>query len=294
LVIALCGTYSFTAAIGASAGQRLKSAAAQTDSDGARKRLRAAYDDANAELKNLAPTSSVAELDAKIVALKQTPGANNCTKIDGPISKRVCLEASALEVERARSKRRQELQTAMAEASSHLSQLGPAKLANTDAAAIQSYLEVAGVKISVDALNRWLALLAVALVEFGGGLAFALASILRERVAIPAVQIEAPSNPPKAKAVDTDEKAKKIEAKPSLKLVSSRKTPRKSARADFGERMLALVKERGGELYAGHRPLAKALGCSTANVGKVLRSLSDAGHVTVQATKMGTVVRLAA
>jgi DNA-binding transcriptional regulator YhcF (GntR family) len=55
-----------------------------------------------------------------------------------------------------------------------------------------------------------------------------------------------------------------------------------------------LLNERGGELYSGHRALGRALGCSPAHVGNVLRELANAGSVTVQATKMGTVVRLAA
>lgn len=62
----------------------------------------------------------------------------------------------------------------------------------------------------------------------------------------------------------------------------------------FGGRLMVLLKDRGGELYSGHRALGRALGCSAGHVGNVLRELSGSGLVTVQATKMGTVVRLAA
>lgn len=295
LAIALCGSYSFNAAIGASAGQRMNAAAVQSDDTGTRTRLETVYKTAKDELGSLPTSMATVELDAKIAALKLTPGANSCEKIDGPVSKKVCPEVVALEVEKARAAHREELQTTMADATRELKKIGPAKVANTDAAAISGYLALAGITVSTEAINRWLALLAVALVEFGGGLAFALASILREPVSAPAIANEAPSNPPKTKTVDTEERPKQIAVRPALKLVSNRKTPRKTvSHANFGDRMLALVKERGGELYAGHRPLAKALGCSSAHVANVLRDLSDAGHVTVQATKTGTVVRLAA
>ncbi|MBA2125869.1 hypothetical protein DLM45_06485 [Hyphomicrobium methylovorum] len=134
LAIALCGSYSFSAAIGASAGQRLSAQATQTDTEGTRVRLQTAYKTAQDALQALpASTATVAELDVKIAALRQTPGANNCEKIDGPISKRVCPEAAGLQVDRAKESHREELQAVMADASRDLATLGPAKPANTDA-----------------------------------------------------------------------------------------------------------------------------------------------------------------
>ena len=56
----------------------------------------------------------------------------------------------------------------------------------------------------------------------------------------------------------------------------------------FSGRLLMLLNERGGDVF-GHRALGRALGCSRAHVGNVLRELANAGSVTVQATKMGTV-----
>lgn len=297
LAIALCGSYSFTCAIGASAGQRLSAQATQTDTEGTRVRLQTAYKTAQDALQALpAFTATVAELDAKITALRQTPGANNCEKIDGPISKRVCPEAAALEVERARATRREALQTTMAEASSDLATLGPAKPANTDAAAISGYLAVAGVQLSTDALNRWLALLAVALVEFGGGLAFALSSVLREPFPTAlAERTEANvSTPTKLQAVDTAPDVKEMDARTAPLPVSNGTPPKLVVPDSFSGRLLELVRGQGGELYSGHRALGRALGCSAGHVGNLLRDLTNAGAVTVQATKMGTVVRLAA
>lgn len=135
----------------------------------------------------------------------------------------------------------------------------------------------------------------MALVEFGGGLAFAQSSVLREpfpTALAEHTEANVPT-PTKLQAVDTAPDAE-IEVRPPLKLVSNT-TPQKLTVANtFSGRLLELVKDRGGELYSGHRALGRALGCSAGHVGNVLRDLTNAGAVTVQATKMGTVIRLAA
>lgn len=201
-----------------------------------------------------------------------------------------------VEVERAKSARREELQATMADANRDLAKLGPAKVANTDASTISVYLKVAGVDLSTDALNRWLALLAVALVEFGGGLAFALSSVLREPVAMALAEHidDQVSKPAQSPVVDTVENGPKILDGYDQPDVSNSAPPKMVVPDTFAGRLMVLLKDRGGELYSGHRALGRALGCSAGHVGNVLRELAGAGHVTVQATKMGTVVRLAA
>lgn len=192
--------------------------------------------------------------------------------------------------------RRKELQATMASASRDLAKLGPAKVANTDASAISNYLEVAGVQVSTDAINRWLALLAVALVEFGGGLAFAVSSVLRDPVQVEQIErVDGQvSNATKSLGVDTVE-VSPITLDEGNQPDVSNPAPTKMVVPDtFGGRLMVLLNDRSGELYSGHRALGRALGCSAGHVGNVLRDLASAGHVTVQATKMGTVVRLAA
>lgn len=294
--IGLTGSYSFSAAIGASAGQRISAQVSQDDTDGTRARLQTAYQTAKDELGHLQTVSATtAELDAKIAALKQTPGANGCSKIDGPISKRVCPEATGLEVDKARAARREELQATMANTDDGLKKLGPVKPANTDAVAISGYLGMAGINAPTDALNRWLALLAVAVVELGAGLAFALSSILREPLTATATtKPKDRASSPVPQLVEGQEVETKRTAAPKLKVVSNRTSQKRAVDKSFGGRLLKMVGERGGELYSGHRSLAKALGCSTGHVANVLRELSSAGRVTVEATKMGTVIRLAA
>lgn len=184
----------------------------------------------------------------------------------------------------------------MAEATRDLKKLGTPKVANTDASAISGYLKVAGVELSTDALNRWLALLAVALVEFGGGLAFAVSSVLRDPIQAGATERteHQVSNPAKSPVVDAVENGPKTLGGLDQPDVPNTGPTKMVVPDTFGGRLMVLLKDRGGELYSGHRALGRALGCSAGHVGNVLRELSGAGHVTVQATKMGTVIRLAA
>jgi biotin operon repressor len=297
LAIGLCGAYSFSAAIGASAGQRITAQVTQTDTDGTKARLQKAYETASSELQGLPPSSgTTGELDAKIAVLKQTPGANDCAKIDGPVSKKVCPEAAALEVEGARSARREELQTTMANATRDLAQLGSPKVANTDASAISAYLALAGIDVSTDALNRCLALLAVALVEFGGGLSFAVSTVLKYQAAdarIEHLEANVP-NRPQIHVADTVEEADEISVRLGVHPVSTSTPLKLVVPENYSGRLLMMLKERGGEVYSGHRALGRALGCSSAHVGNVLKELASSGRVTVNATKNGTVVRLAA
>jgi hypothetical protein len=138
--------------------------------------------------------------------------------------------------------------------------------------------------------------LAVALAEIGGGLALAVSSVLREPVrASPvehaetkvctAVQLTTPA------AFETPEQTLTSEG---MTDVSNPVLAKMVIPDTFAGRLMAQLNDRGGEVYSGHRALGRALGCSAGHIGNVLRELAAAGHVTVQATKMGTVVRLAA
>ena len=129
--------------------------------------------------------------------------------------------------------------------------------------------------------------MAVALVEFGGGLAFAVSTVLRDPVQVePSERVgDQVSNGIQSVLVDTVENGPKTldeENQPDV----SNPAPAKMVVPDtFSGRLMVLLKDRGGDLYSGHRALGRALGCSAGHVGNVLRDLASAGHVTVQATK---------
>ncbi|MGE0056005.1 MAG: helix-turn-helix transcriptional regulator [Hyphomicrobium sp.] len=302
LAFCLCGSYSLTAAIGASAGYRMTAQSEQDTQSGKRQRLERSYAAANSELAKLASARPVGELSARISALKMTPGANGCTKEpDGPISRKVCKEVADLEIEHARAQRRGKLEVQAADASAELSHLGSSKVANTDATALSGYLAVAGVPLSVDALNRWLALLAVALVEFGGGIAFALAQLLRvERQdasqtpprpsfrATSRYSLEhmehglAPSEPD---STDFLELAKQSEG-------GTADVPKLVIADDLPGRVVELVRSHGTQLMGSHRTFATALGCSHTQVARVLSDLEAAGTISLTKGKSGTVIQL--
>ena len=58
------------------------------------------------------------------------------------------------------------------------------------------------------------------------------------------------------------------------------------------ERLVELVRDRGGEVLGSQRTIAKAIGTFHTHVNRVLHDLETAGRVTLMATGRGTRVRL--
>jgi hypothetical protein len=74
--------------------------------------------------------------------------------------------------------RRERLQATMDKAAADLTAGKPSKQANRDAAALVGYLAVVGVDATPDTINKWLVILAVLVVEMGGGLSLAIGMAL--------------------------------------------------------------------------------------------------------------------
>jgi hypothetical protein len=68
--------------------------------------------------------------------------------------------------------------TALERAAAELARIQPARVANSDAKALTRYLGALGVEVSPDRLNDLLVLLAVVMIEFGGGLALTIGMAL--------------------------------------------------------------------------------------------------------------------
>src|SRR6476661_2252225 len=64
--------------------------------------------------------------------------------------------------------------------SCHLAKTGSAKVANADAVALAAYLQAIGLNIDADWVNKLLVLLAVLVIECGGGLALAIGMALSD------------------------------------------------------------------------------------------------------------------
>jgi len=293
VAIVLFGAFSLSGALGSFFGGRAASQVEQTTAEGTRARLEQSYTAAKAELASMASARPAAELEALVAKLKATPGANGCTKEpDGPISRKVCSEAVAVAVELGRAQRRAELEGFMASASRNLSKIGAPKVVNADAIALSTFADKIGVVVTPEQLNPWLALLAVALVEFGGGICFALAGVFSP-----------PAGSSSASHIARVEHAPAVEeaAEPEIQAVSEGATggtttlPKLTLRDDdVSTRLMAMVQCHGIQLLGSTRTFGKALGVSHTQVGRVLDELEQAGRVTVVRGKSGTVVRLVA
>ena len=62
---------------------------------------------------------------------------------------------------------------------------------------------------------------------------------------------------------------------------------------DPAERLLAMLHERGGEIFGAQRTIGKALGISAAQTNRVLHDLAASGRIAVITARNGTRVKLA-
>lgn len=281
--------------------------------------LQALIQTASDELAALAPARPPAELTALIEGVKLNPRSADCVAIGGSIKMR-CPKLAEWRAEKARAEQRQKLSANMEnwtdekaraeqrqklkadldKASADLAELPAAKLANSDAVALASYLSALGVETTADRVNKLLVLLAVLVIECGGGLAMAVGMSLTapERSGtplrdqrpdkagdIPRTASQAPAAPPMAPGGT----AVALPVRPAVL------PPARDQSAPCGtseKRFLELLRDRGGHLLAGQRTLADALGISKTQVNRLLRNLSDAGRVAVNPGHRGTAIRL--
>lgn len=299
----LFGSFSLSGALGSAFGSRVTSHAVQTTKDGTRARLQRSYDAAQTELQATAPARPTAELEALLTKLKATSGANGCVGTpDGPISRKACGEAATLAIELGRSKRRAELEAQSKEATAALNKIEPPKFANADAIALSSFAEKIGIIVTPEALNPWLALLAVALVEFGGGTCFAVAGVFGAAQSIAPVTTASASY-----CGSRQEHVEQVESAEVASPPSPTEFTELSRRAECGttplpkltivdddaERLVAMVEQHGNELLGSNRTFARALGVSHTQAGRLLDELEASGRVALSRGKGGTVVRLA-
>jgi hypothetical protein len=88
------------------------------------------------------------------------------------------LAKDAERAEQRHAERRDRAQAAVEKASEVLAKIQPARVANSDAKALTRYLGALGLEVGPDRLNDLLVLLAVIMVEVGGGLSLAIGMAL--------------------------------------------------------------------------------------------------------------------
>ena len=181
----------------------------------------------------------------------------------------------------------------MDSASAELKATGPAKVANSDAKALQRYLAAVGVEIGADRLNDLLVLFAVLMLEAGGGLSLAIGMSLSSPAAGPpaaaanatTLQAEQPRTPP-APALDAAANASDTSA-----VQPERTRPASVVRPSDVASWLRL---QGGRAETSMRRLADALGRSPSGVHDELRRLVASGLITLNADSRGTQIALVA
>jgi uncharacterized membrane protein len=298
LVAALVfGAYSVTAALGSASGGRMTAATEADEISQARARHQAAYDTAKGELEGLPNALPAAELQAEIAAIDALPGilidGEPCGGThNGRVTKEWCPKRAELIAEQARAERREALQKNLNEAAAMLDKLPKSKVVNTDAVALSGYLTAVGHPLSTDALNKLLVILAVLVIEFGGGLSLALAMGLRSDVSghTTVTPAERVSDPAVAQKVSGTARKKRKRTRPDNK--GGHGGP-KSGGHRMPQNVVDLLKERGGRIEGGQRGIGRLLGLSKSRVNELLHELAAAGTVVLSTSKFGTTVQLA-
>ena len=266
LALVLAGSYSVTAALGSAAGGRTNAATPETATTDTRKKAQEAYDAAQVELATLKPTRPVAELEANRASWHQRMGKK---------------DAWFYEPELARAKRRAELEGKIERATNDLKATGPAKVANSDAKALARYLTAIGLDVTPDRLNDLLVLLAVLMIEAGGGLSLAVGMALtgpaRGSTAAPASAGTGQPRTPPSDAPDT------MSVRPEHPRPSSVLRPSDVA---------GWLRQHGGRAETSMRRLADALGRSRSGVHDELRRLVASGLITAASGPRGTMLVL--
>ena len=284
----LTGTYSVSAALGSAMGGRQNAAAAEKAATGDRKRAQEAYDTAKAELAKLSTARSVGEVETLLANARPV-----CRVVVTTSSREtVCSKPPALEAELARARQRAKREGEMAAASTDLKKLGSGRIANADAEVLATYATALGWKVDADHLNKLLVLLAVFVIECGGGMALAVGMALTERPTT--VQVAANDSEPATLAEATGPSA------PPLPAPLAPRPPAVDPRLSGGrplvglpEAVVAWLGANGGR--AGSvRCIANAVGRPPSSVGDAVRRLAGDGRVVVERGTGGrTTVELA-
>jgi hypothetical protein len=273
---------------------------------------------ANAELAKLPITHSVAEIDATLKAARRESrrygcavvigsSAVSCPKLDSDRVRAVQRErltasiagwtADITQADERRAAQREKAKAAMDTAAAELAKGGPAKVANSDAAALAMYLQALGLTMDTDTVNKLLVLLAVLVIECGGGLALAVGMALSEGAGR--------SSQPE-RAVGQGERSLSERPNDALNASPERSRQFRSHIGDIAhspalnerpagsshERVLSALRAKEGVLFGSQGALGAAFEWSKTRMNEVLHELQAAGRVRLSVSRQGTAVRL--
>lgn len=294
LAALIFGVYSITAALGSATGGRLVADAEASDTANKRRDATFKLEAVTRELGKLPTARTIAELDAVIDReMASRRDLNDCVGwLPATAARAVCVSVSELKAERGRAERRAVLEAEATEARDALAALPARKtVANADAMALQGFAAAMGVTATVDTINRWLVILAVLVIEFGGGLAFAIgASAGRITAAVQPL----PPQPVHAPTVDLPA----ITGDQHALTEREKITPDQQVASDFAtdhsprDRLIAALHGNQGVITTSQREIGRLVGLSQSRVNGLLRDLATAGVIRVRAGSTGTTIRL--
>ena len=287
------GGYSVTAALGSATGGRLVAEVEAGDVAMKRKDATATIGKAERELAAISTMRSAATVQAEIASvLAKTPGLDDCTPHPNwkptKAHREACKTIATLGIEKASAERKAELELAITSARAVLDNLKAGRtVANSDALALQGFAGALGLHVEVDTLNRLLVVLAVLVIELGGGLAFAVAGGLgAERITVDHREPKpAPTTQPERQQTQVIQGEPTRDSAPPIPI-----TPIDG----HADRLIRLLQDRGGQVIGGQRAVASLLNTSQATVNRTLQSLVESGRITVETSRTGTKVALVA
>lgn len=277
--------YSLTAELSLMAGargDRVAERAAVSDTARNAKERRGRLEDELAALSNARPAAAVS---AELGAILTDKRLANCDTWLASLKLRTkCIEKVApLRAELAIAERRDTLRRELAQLADRprVGELRPDPAAH----ALAVYLALLGIKLEAAVLTEWLALIPVLALEVGSAFAGILARGVATNTPSPTRSTPTPIPAPFSEQIRAENDVfKGVQDGPPVLTVPDAPA----------ERLVQLLNDRGGEVLAGQRTLAKALGISAGGVNALLRELADAGRVVVEAGRGGTLVKLAA
>lgn len=279
-------TYSLTAELSLMASARgdlVAERASQSDS-GAKANDR--YDRAKLELLTLPTTRPMAELEAKIAGLLQTPGADGCREINGRVTREICPQVTELKAEAARAERREKLEAALSEVEQKSGEGTVIKAADPGATALAAYLGLIGLDVKPTLLTELLILVGVLALEIGSAL-----SLVMVRAVSQVVENRDASN------VKTDAVQQPLpEAMVPVvhPVVTGVSEEPETAREDVKKRILKQVKASGGSVSGSQRGLSKLIGADKTTMRRAINGLVAAGVLAMEANRSGTLLKMVA
>lgn len=270
---------------------REASVRSRNDADGDRKRAIARYDAALAELATLAGGRPAREIQAEIDSLLLRPGANNCTVIDGRVTREVCPKVAELRKDLARAERRVELEAVIATPlpiarATEADEGHSIKDADPGARALSTYLALLGIVIAPAVLGEWLVLVPVLALEVGS----AFAGVLVQSVSGPrVVQASVNRKQPVVQPVVQESAVQVVHADET-----SPSEGQATTLATVKNQIVRQLASSGGSKVASERGLAKLIGTSKPTARRALQSLVLAGVIAAEAGRNGTLLRLVA